>query len=106
MVIKELIEKNENDLMSLRKEHKVKVMFGFGSSVSGNFDFENGDIDLPVIIDEPDPVEKGDKQISLWDKLELFFYRKVNLLSNQVIRNPFLKQSMENSKVLIYCTSS
>ncbi len=69
------------------------------------FDFEKSDIDLLVEIDEPDPVEKGEKIMSFWDKMEEFFKRKVDLISNPTIRNPFLRQSIDNSKLLIYGTS-
>lgn len=102
MVIQELIKKNEDEFGRLCEEHSVKTMFAFGSSVTGNFDAEKSDIDIFVVIEEPDPVERGEKLISLWDKLEAFFNRKVDLLSNPIIRNPFLRQSIENSKVLIY----
>jgi len=43
--------------------------------------------------------------MSFWDKMEGFFKRKVDLLSNPTIRNPFLRQSINDSKVLIYGTS-
>lgn len=102
MVIKELIKNKEDEFDKLCKEHSVKTIFAFGSSVTGNFDIEKSDIDILVEIEEPDPVERGEKLISLWDKLEAFFNRKVDLISNQVVRNPFLRQNIENSKVLIY----
>ena len=102
MVIQELIKKKEDEFGRLCKEHSVKTMFAFGSAVTGNFDVEKSDIDILVEIEELDPVERGEKLISLWDKLEAFFNRKVDLLSNPIIRNPFLRQSIENSKVLIY----
>jgi len=105
MVIKELIQKNQTEFSKLCREHNVKTMFAFGSSVTDSFDFNNSDIDLLVVIEEPDPVERGEKLFSLWDKLEAFFNRKVDLLSNPAIRNPFLRQSIENSKVLIYGTT-
>jgi len=105
MFINDLIQKNKTEFGKLCREHNVKTMFAFGSSVSGKFDISKSDIDLLVEVDITDPVERGDKLISLWDKLELFFNRKVDLLSNPVIRNPFLKQSIENSKVLIYGTA-
>ncbi len=102
MVIQELIKKKEDEFGRLCEEHRVKTMYAFGSAVTGNFDVEKSDIDILVEIEEPDPVERGEKLISLWDKLEAFFNRKVDLLSNPIIRNPFLRQSIENSKVLIY----
>jgi len=102
MVIDEFINKNKESFLDLCKEHQVKSLFAFGSSVTGNFDFEKSDIDLLVEIDEPDPVEKGEKILSLWNKLESFFKRKVDLLTNPNIRNPFLKQHVDETKVLIY----
>lgn len=102
MVIKEFIENKEDEFVKLCKDHGVTKMFAFGSSVTGNFNFEKSDIDIIVEIEEPDPVARGEKLISLWDKLEAFFNRKVDLLSNPVIRNPYLRQNIENSKVLIY----
>lgn len=104
MVIKDLIQKNQTEFTNLCKEHNVKTMFAFGSSVTGNFDFDKSDIDLLVEIDEPDPIKKGEKILSIWDKLESFFKRKVDLLTNPNIRNPYLKQSVDESKVLIYGT--
>ena len=102
MIIKELIQKNQTEFANLCREHNVKTMFAFGSSVSDNFDFNKSDIDLLVEIDIPDPVENGEKILSLWDKLELFFKSKVDLLTNPNIMNPYLRQSVDESKVLIY----
>ena len=102
MIIQDLIENRKNDFAELCKNHSVKQIFAFGSSVIGNFDPKNSDIDLLVEIDELDPVERGEKILSLWDKLEAFFKRKVDLLSNPNIRNPYLRKSVDESKVLIY----
>ena len=104
MVINDLIG-NRDDFVALCRNHHVKQIYAFGSSVSDKFDPEKSDIDLLVEIDEPDPIEKGEKILSLWDKLEAFFKRKVDLLTNPNIRNPYLRQSIENSKVLIYDAS-
>ena len=38
MVIKELIKNKEDEFDKLCKEHSVKTIFAFGSSVTGNFD--------------------------------------------------------------------
>lgn len=104
MVINDLIG-DRDDFAALCRNHNVKQIYAFGSSVSDKFDPEKSDIDLLVEIDETDPIEKGEKILSLWDKLETFFKRKVDLLTNPNIRNPYLRQSVENSKVLIYDAS-
>ncbi len=102
MVIRDLIKNRESDFEELCQNHTVKYLFAFGSSVSGNFDFEKSDIDLVVEIVEPDPISRGEKLLSLWDKLEEFFKRKVDLITNPNIRNPYLRQSIDESKILIY----
>jgi len=40
--------------------------------------------------------------MSLWDKLEEFFHRKVDLLTNSSIKNPILRKNIDKTKILIY----
>ena len=105
MVINELINTRQQVFYDLCKAYSVKRLFAFGSAVREDFDPETSDIDLLVEIDEEDPIERGEKIIQLWDKLEGFFKRKVDLLTSLSVRNPYLKQSIEASKELIYDAS-
>jgi predicted nucleotidyltransferase len=82
--------------------HKVKYLYAFGSSVTEEFNYDKSDVDLLVEIDDPDPIERGEKLISLWDTFEKFFNRKVDLLTDTSIRNPYLRKSIDSTKVLIY----
>lgn len=102
MLIKNEILKESNVFISLCQKHKVKYLFAFGSSTNDNFDPDKSDIDLLVEIDDPDPVEKGEKLISLWDTFEGFFHRKVDLLTESSIHNPYLRKSIDATKILIY----
>lgn len=100
-MISDLINKNKEQFLSLCKTHKIKSLFVFGSSITGNFSSQS-DVDLVVDIAEADPLSKGELLLSLWDKLEDFFNRKVDLLTNNSIRNPVLKESIEKTKKLLY----
>jgi predicted nucleotidyltransferase len=102
MIIKEEISKQPGRFERLCQSHGVKFLWAFGSSTNDKFSFQTSDIDLLVEIDEPDPVEKGEKLISLWDTLEGFFQRKVDLLTVGSIKNPYLKRSIDSTKILIY----
>ena len=102
MVVKDEISKKLNDFNALCQIHKVKCLYAFGSSVTDRFDDEKSDIDLLVEIDDADPIERGDKLISLWDTFEVFFHRKVDLLTDSSIRNPYLRKSIDSTKILIY----
>ncbi|HUV01191.1 MAG TPA: nucleotidyltransferase domain-containing protein [Bacteroidales bacterium] len=102
MKIKEEISKKRNEFAILCKNHKVKYLYAFGSSVSEKFDPNRSDIDLLVEIDSEDPLDRGEKLLSLWDLFENFFNRRVDLLTDSSIRNPFLRKSIDSTKVLIY----
>ena len=102
MIIKEEILKQKSDFRTLCKNHKVRYLYAFGSSTTDKFDANSSDIDLLVEIDDPDPIERGEKLLSLWDSFELFFHRKVDMLTDSSIRNPYLRKSIDSTKVLIY----
>ena len=102
MIIKDEIGKRSSDFKNLCQSHKVKYLYAFGSSVTNHFDSKSSDIDLLVEIDDPDPIQRGDKLISLWDLFEGFFHRKVDLLTDSSIRNPYLRKSIDATKILIY----
>jgi len=102
MVIKEEISKKRKDFTLLCKTHNVKYLYAFGSSLSDRFDPAESDIDLLIEIDSNDPLERGEQLLALWDLFEGFFRRKVDLLTDSSIRNPFLRKSIDSTKVLIY----
>jgi len=102
MIIKDEISGKQKDFIILCKTHKVKYLYAFGSSISDKFDTSNSDIDLLVEIDSEDPIDRGEKLLSLWDLFENFFNRKVDLLTESSIRNPFLRKSIDSTKILIY----
>ena len=102
MIITDEILKNKKDFTNLCKTHKVKYLYAFGSSVTERFDINKSDIDLLVEIDSKDPIDRGEKLLSLWDLFEVYFQRKVDLLTDSSIRNPFLRKSIDSTKVLIY----
>lgn len=102
MIVKDEISKRLADFKALCKNHNVKYLYVFGSSVTDKFDVANSDIDLLVEIDDPDPLERGERLLSLWDNFEQFFQRKVDLLTDNSIRNPYLRKSVDSTKILIY----
>jgi len=102
MFIKDEISDKINDFNDVCKAHNVKYIYAFGSSITTEFDSATSDIDLLVEIDDADPVERGEKLISLWDTFENFFKRKVDLLTETSIHNPYLRKSIDSTKILIY----
>lgn len=102
MNLKESIKYKMTEFLALCKTHNVKNLYAFGSSVTERFREDSSDIDLLIELQNQDPIERGENLMSIWDKFEYFFQRKVDLLTNSSIKNPILKQNIDATKVLIY----
>ena len=102
MYLQDFIQKRESEFQEICRRFQVRRLFGFGSSVRMDFVPDQSDVDLLVQIDISDPLEKGEALMGLWDALEAYFQRKVDLLTPDSLRNPFLKASIEKNKQLIY----
>ncbi|WP_214071363.1 nucleotidyltransferase domain-containing protein [Mucilaginibacter sp. dw_454] len=89
------------NFIAICKSHKVKELYIFGSAVNGNFT-DKSDLDVLVEINEPDPLIRGELLLSLWNELELYSNRKVDLLTSSSLRNPYLLESINNTKRLLY----
>lgn len=97
-----LIKERYNEFVNLCIEHNVDKIYAFGSSITDHFDPKNSDIDIIVKINIEEPADRGEALLSLWDNLELLFNRKVDLLTEDSIRNPYLKSNIDRTKKLIY----
>ena len=97
-----LIKERYSDFVDLCRSHKVDKIYAFGSSITDRFDPKTSDIDVVIKIDIEDPADRGEALLSLWDNLEILFKRKVDLLTEDSIRNPYLKSNIDRTKKLIY----
>lgn len=102
---KEILQK-KNELFALCIKYNVSKLYAFGSVSKGRFNPATSDLDLLVEINESNPVLKGESLINLWNDLETLFERKVDLLTMQKIKNPFLLADIDESKQLIYDKAS
>ena len=97
-----IITKNMNLIHILCEKHKVKELYVFGSAVSNRFT-EESDVDLIVKFKTHVPVEEyADLYFDLAENFESLFKRKVDLMTDKTIGNKFLKQSIDESKQVIY----
>ncbi|MEQ8416909.1 MAG: nucleotidyltransferase domain-containing protein [Imperialibacter sp.] len=102
MFIIDYISSREVEFSKLCSKNHVSKLYAFGSSVNNKFDTDRSDIDLFVEIDETDPVVKGSLLLDFLEDAELFFGRRVDMLTDQPIKNQILAENIERTKVLIY----
>ena len=96
-----LIETYKDQIQRLCKNHKVKTLYSFGSVNTTRFSNES-DVDLMVDFEISDPIEYADNYFDLKFELERILNRSIDLLENKAIKNPFLRENIDKSKVLIY----
>ncbi len=102
MKLPSIIENRIDQLGKLCQTYRVEKLYAFGSVVSNHFNAETSDIDFIVELGSLPPVEKGENLMNLWSALEELFTRRIDLLSDQPIKNPFLRKRIEETKQLIY----
>ncbi|HEB62104.1 MAG TPA: hypothetical protein ENI82_03030 [Bacteroidetes bacterium] len=97
----DIIEKNIVKIKKLCKKYRVSKLYVFGSVTSDHFT-EKSDIDFLVSFDNIDLTKYADNYFDFKFSLEDIFNRKIDLLEEKAIKNPFFKNSVDNSKKVIY----
>lgn len=92
---------NSQELADLCRKYNVNKLFAFGSVLTDHFD-EESDIDLIVDFDKKTVKDHFLHFFDFKYSLEDIFERKVDLMEEQPIRNSYLRNNIENTKVLIY----
>ena len=96
-----LIENYSKEITKLCKTHKVKSLYAFGSVLTEKFNNES-DIDLIVDFQQLDVLDYGDNYYDLKFSLENMLKRNVDLLEQKAITNPYLLNTINQNKKLIY----
>ena len=96
-----MIERNITKIHDLCVKHKVRRLFAFGSVVTNRFKSDS-DIDFIVDFTGVELYDYADNYFELKYSLENIFKRDVDLLEDKAINNPYLRQSIDSTKQLIY----
>jgi predicted nucleotidyltransferase len=86
--------------MACEKYH-VEELYLFGSYANGKNN-KNSDIDLLVTFKNVDPLEYFDNFMDFKSTMEKIFNKDVDLVESQTLKNPFLINSINKDKILIY----
>jgi predicted nucleotidyltransferase len=91
---------DEDALAALCQRWLIRELKLFGSQARGNAR-PDSDVDLMVSFDESARVSLWDF-VRLKDELEAIFGKRVDLLTDQPIRNPYRRRSIERDLTVIY----
>ena len=96
-----ILDRNIDKVRELCRRHKVIYLFAFGSILTEKF---RSDSDIDFIVDFSDVklFEYAENYFSFKYSLENLLKRNVDLLEDKAIKNPYLRESIDVSKKLIY----
>lgn len=96
-----LIKDKLDDLKRLCQDYDVKTMYVFGSACTDKFN-DKSDIDILISFKDISIEKYTDNYFDLHYKLEELFKRKIDLLTENSLSNPYFIESIEETKQLLY----
>jgi predicted nucleotidyltransferase len=97
-----IITENREKIAELCRQHHVRRLSVFGSAVREDFDPERSDVDM-IVEFEPLPYpDSVDNYWSLEDALKALFARKVDLIRDGLVRNPYLLREIRAEQETLY----
>ena len=96
-----ILNQHIDQITKLCESNKVSTLYAFGSVTTDAFRLDS-DIDLVVEIDDSDPISYSDKYFNIKFQLEKILNRQIDLLEQKSIRNRFIKDEIDRTKVQIY----
>ena len=94
-----------DEIERLCQQFGVDRLEVFGSAADGRFDPSRSDVDLIVNLRSDPSRSLADRFFGLNDALEALLGRKVDLLTDQPIRNPYLRRSVDATRRDLYVSS-
>ena len=90
-----------DELKQLCSTYNVKSMHVFGSVCTDKFN-DNSDIDILISFDDISIDQYTENYFDLHYKLQDLFGRKIDLLTDKSLSNPYFIKGLEQTKQLIY----
>ena len=106
-LVMKLIRRNMAQIIALCEKHKVQQLYVFGSILTDKFN-KDSDVDFSVIFDRDalPLLVYGENYFDFKFALEDLLKRDVDLVEYQAVKNPYFKEELDETKLLIYGQAS
>ena len=92
---------NIDTIKRLCANYNVNTLFAFGSVCTDKFT-DSSDIDLLISFNPMDHGDYADSYFNIAEKFEHLFRRKVDLVTDKSLSNPYFIDSVNKTKTLLY----
>lgn len=92
----------ESALRELCRRFRVERLYVFGSAADGRFEASRSDLDFLVTLEAQTPGEYAANYLDLAQAMEKLFQRRVDLVTERSIRNPYFREAVNATRQLLY----
>lgn len=100
-----IVQEKAGELGAICERRSVRRPELFGSAASGSFDPASSDLDFWVEFQDLIPAQHADSYFGLPEDLERLFGVPVELVEPGPIQNPYFRQAIEHTQVLVYAAA-
>jgi predicted nucleotidyltransferase len=97
-----IIDDVKGSLAEQCRRFGVRRLEVFGSAVRGDFDPGNSDVDFIVSFADKTPGTYADRYLDFAAAIEQLLGRKIDLLTERCIRNPYFRREVEAARQIVY----
>lgn len=100
--MKKIIENKKEEFIELFKNNSVFDAYLFGSVITDEFTADS-DIDFIINFEQiADPIELGEKWWNIYYGLKAIFQRKIDIVNESTLTNPYFVKELNKTKIKIY----
>lgn len=96
-----IIRKNLNQIRNYCRQYAVEKLHVFGSVTSGKFT-DDSDIDFLIKFKDISFEEYAENYFRLHELFEKMFNRKVDLITENMLSNPYFINEINKTKMILY----
>jgi predicted nucleotidyltransferase len=97
-----VLDKNKGRLAEECRRFGVRRLEVFGSAARADFDPEKSDFDFIVSFADKTPGTYADRYFDFAAAVERLLGRKIDLLTERCIRNPYFRREVEAARQIVY----
>jgi len=97
----DLLKDKQPEIAALCQHYRIRKLEVFGSAATGAFNPESSDIDFLIDLGGYEPGVSG-RFFDFADAMEELLGYRVELVTEDSIRNPYFRRSVNRSRALIY----
>ncbi len=98
------VERQRDAVAALCRQYRVRRLRLFGSAATGAFVSATSDLDFVAEFAGTLSADYPDRYLDFAEALERLFNRRVDLLTERAIRNPYFRTEVERTAQVIYET--